>query len=97
MEVLPILTREWKPLQVKESSEGYEDYIGSLCNLLILKKPLADIIDYLWEVETQVMGLDGNFARTEEIAKRLCMLNGELLDPATSCNVHKRNVAGYRI
>jgi len=74
MEVLRVLAQEWDPLQLKGSPEAekeYEDYANSLCTMLILKKPLADIVDYLWEIETQVMGRDGDFARTEEIARRL--------------------------
>jgi hypothetical protein len=77
MEVLQILTQEWDPLQVKGNSEAeaeYGDYVSAVCAMLVLKKPLADIVDYLWEIETQVMGLDGNYAHTEEIARRLFAL-----------------------
>jgi len=75
--ILQILTYEWDPLQIKDkpdAAQAYEDYAGALCNLLVFQKPLTVIIEYLWEVETRVLGMDGNFTRTEEIAKRLFAL-----------------------
>lgn len=75
--ILQILTYEWDPLQIKDkpnAEEEYEDYAGALCSLLVLQKPFTAITEYLWEVETQVLGLDGNFTHTEEIAKRLFAL-----------------------
>lgn len=75
--ILQILTYEWDPLQIKDkpnAEEEYEDYPDAICNLLVLQKPLIAITEYLWEVETRVLELDGNFAHTEEIAKRLYAL-----------------------
>ena len=55
-----ILLKEWDPIGVKDSPEAfdeYDSYVMPLYKMLIDKKPLQDIFEYLVWAESQHMGL----------------------------------------
>src|SRR5947209_19773401 len=80
-----VLLREWDPIGVAEmpgAADEYDSYISQVHGLLIRREPLHKLIDFLWWVETEHMGLAGNRRRAEQVAERLLRLPGEMADSA---------------
>lgn len=76
-----ILLREWDPIGVADLAEAqdeYDSYISKIHGMLIRHEPRYNLIDHLWWIETDNMGLAGNRQRTEAIADRLLALRDEL-------------------
>jgi len=68
------LIEEWDPIGVRDVPEAqgeYDSYVPMLYDLLLLNKPDEEIFDYLWWVETEHMGLNGEKKGTEDFIKRL--------------------------
>jgi hypothetical protein len=80
-----VLMQEWDPIgiaDIPEAADEYDSYIGEVYGVLIRREPLYKMIDYLWWVETQHMGLSGNRRKTELVAERLLRLPGEMASDA---------------
>jgi hypothetical protein len=76
-----VLLREWDPIGVgdmPEAADEYDSYVSQVYGLLVRREPLYKMVDYLWWVETEHMGLCGNRHRTEQVAERLLRLPEEL-------------------
>jgi len=61
----------WDPIGVAAYSDEmgeYDGYIPALCELLEQPVELQKIFDYLWTMETNSMGLDGDKKATEEFS-----------------------------
>jgi len=72
-----ILLREWDPIGVADTPEAhdeYDSYIHQIHLMLISRETRQNIIDHLWWIETEHMGLYGTMSRTEAIADRLISL-----------------------
>jgi hypothetical protein len=79
-----VLMREWDPIgvaDIPEAADEYDSYIGEVYGLLVGREPLHKMVDFLWWVETQHMGLAGNRRKTEVVAERLQRLLDELAVP----------------
>ena len=76
-----VLMREWDPIGVAgipEAADEYDSYVGELYGLLIRREPVHKMVDFLWWVETEHMGLAGSHRKTEKVAERLLRLPDEL-------------------
>jgi len=72
-----ILLRKWDPIGVADepaAQDEYDGYIHEVHGMLIRHEPRHKLIDHLWWVETEHMGLFGNRSRTEVVADRLIEL-----------------------
>ena len=72
---------QWDPIgvaDVPEAQDEYDSYIGKLYVLLIRHESQQAIVDHLWRVETEHMGLSGNRKHTEAIADRLLRLRDHM-------------------
>jgi hypothetical protein len=79
------LLKEWDPIGVSEFPEAqneYESYVLDIYNLIITQRSKHDIFDYLWELETEHMGLRGDRQATEHFAERLLQIPREIEDGA---------------
>ena|SRR5260221_7240724 len=75
------LLREWDPIGVADEAaaqDEYDSYVPTIYKLLIRQSPRNAIVDYLWSVETENMGLAGNRQTTERVADRLLKIADEL-------------------
>jgi hypothetical protein len=75
------LIAEWDPIGVGDSpnsQDEYDAYVGPIYRLLIHRRPVHEIFDFLWELETEHIGLSGNRQATEAFAHRLMRLPDEL-------------------
>ncbi|MBN1396048.1 MAG: hypothetical protein JW959_13580 [Pirellulales bacterium] len=80
-EIRRILLREWDPIgvaDVAEAQDEYDGYVGQIHGLLIRHEPKQKIVEFLWWVETEHMGLCGNRVHTEHVADRLLQLREEI-------------------
>jgi hypothetical protein len=76
-----ILLREWDPIGVADVPEAqyeYDSYIHRLHGMLIRHEPRQRLVEHLWWVETEHMGLFGIRLRTEATADRLIELRDEI-------------------
>jgi hypothetical protein len=68
---------DWDPIGVStltaEMGE-YDPYVPGLCELLRKHASESEIFGYLWAVETESIGLEGNRQATERFAEWLCGL-----------------------
>ena len=75
------LLKEWDPIgvnQVPEAQDEYDHYVPAIYKLLISRKPKHEVFDYLWWLETEHMGLDGDRRATEQFAERLLRIPQEI-------------------
>jgi hypothetical protein len=78
-----VLLREWDPIgvaDIPEAQDEYDAYVSQVHGMLIRREPLHKMIDFLWWVETEHMGLCGNRRRTEQVAERLLRLAKEMAE-----------------
>jgi hypothetical protein len=76
------LLKEWDPIglgEIPEAVDEYDAYVSPLYKLLVSERPKCEIIDYLWWLETEHMGLIGDRQGTERFADRLLQLR-EMMD-----------------
>lgn len=65
---------KWDPIGIGESAlelGEYDSYVPGLCRLLTSRPAEAEVLEYLWTVETESIGLSGNREATEQFAKWL--------------------------
>ena len=76
-----VLLNEWDPIgvsDVPEAQDEYDSYVGEIYALLIRRRPVHEVFDLLWWIETEHMGLLGSHSRTQHVAERLTALGKEL-------------------
>jgi hypothetical protein len=76
-EIKRVLLQEWDPIgvgDVPEAQDEYDGYVPDVHRLLMRRASLLEVFDYLWQLETEHMGLRGNRAHTQEIADVLVAL-----------------------
>jgi len=76
-----ILLQEWDPIGVKgvpEAQDEYDSYVWGVYSRLIRQASEQELFDYLWEMETDDMGLYGDASRTQAIVEKLMALRAEL-------------------
>jgi hypothetical protein len=76
------LLREWDPIGIQEypgAQDEYDSYVPDVCRMLSSRATEEEILNYLWWLETQHMGLRGERERTEGFAKRLLQIRDEVL------------------
>jgi hypothetical protein len=76
-----VLMELWDPIGVREEPEvqdEYDTYVPVIYRLLVTNRPKHELVDYLWWVETERMGLCGDRQATEVVAEYLLGLREEL-------------------
>lgn len=80
--IAKVLLDVWDPIGVKEdlpeSTDEYDHYVGQVYALLIRRRPVHEVFDLLWWIETEHMCLKGNRSRTQHVAEQLVALGEEL-------------------
>ena len=69
---------DWDPIGVSDPTAEmgeYDSYVPALCELLLKHASENEIFEYLWKVETESIGLQGNRQATEQFAKWRCGLS----------------------
>ena len=77
------LLNEWDPIGVKQFpdvKDEYDSYAPHVYTLLVTHRPKRELVDYLWRIETEHMGLTGNRQATERFAERLLRIPREIED-----------------
>lgn len=80
-EIQKILLKEWDPIGIQdipEAQDEYDSYISDIYKLIHSKKTESEVFDYLWEIETDHMGLSGDKKHTQTIAHKLFKLSAPL-------------------
>src|SRR5438552_13299818 len=72
------LLHDWDPIgvaHVPQAQDEYDSYVSQIYGMLIRREPRHKLVDFLWWVETENMGLYGNRQRTERVADLLLQLS----------------------
>lgn len=75
-----ILLNDWDPIgiqKIPEAFDEYHSYVSIIYDLLVTKQSINEISNYLWYVETDLMGLTGNKDHTKKIAKKIYNLTND--------------------
>ena len=77
------LREEWNPIGFGDllPDDEYDSYVPQVCKLLIQRRPVEEVFNYLWQIETETMGLNPtSLARsaTKRFAERLLEISTEL-------------------
>ena len=73
-----ILLLEWDPIGIASmqgAQDEYDSYIPRISAMLIARKPVHEVFEYLLWVETQHMGLASDRQRTQHVAEMLVTLS----------------------
>ena len=73
-----LVMSEWDPIGVKnipEAADEYDAYLGEIRQLVVTRASTQNIFEYLWQLETQHMGLTGDRARTMKFAENLSKIH----------------------
>jgi hypothetical protein len=76
-----VLLHEWDPIGVADEPaavDEYDGYIPKQHGMLIRHEPRSRLVEHLWWVETECMGLCGDRLRDEAVADRLLGLRDEI-------------------
>ena len=76
-----ILLREWDPIGIADepaAQDEYDSYVAEIHGLLIRHEPRHRLLDHLWWIETEHMGLLGDRQRTELVVDRLIELREQV-------------------
>lgn len=74
---------EWDPIGVSdvEGAEGeYDHYLPELYELICKDADKKVLFDYLWQIETQHMGLNGNKEATLEFVSYIQRMSGKIVN-----------------
>ena len=69
-----VLLKEWDPIgvaNVPEAQDEYDTYVAGVYKRLLSRASEEDMFRYLWEIETEYMGLCGDVRHTRAVAKHL--------------------------
>jgi hypothetical protein len=69
-----LLLKEWDPIGVAETpgaEDEYSQYAEFIHKIIQGSSSHRELFAYLWELETEHMGLKGNRIKTEDFAKML--------------------------
>jgi hypothetical protein len=80
-EIQKILLKEWDPIGIQdipEAQDEYDSYVSDIYKLIQSKRTESEVFDYLWEIETEHMGLSGDKKHTQTIAHKLFKLSAPL-------------------
>lgn len=80
-EIQKILLKEWDPIGIQdipEAQDEYDSYVSDIYKLIQSKRTESEVFDYLWEIETEHMGLSGDKKHTQIIAHKLFKLSAHL-------------------
>jgi hypothetical protein len=69
-----ILMSRWDPIGVRnvpEAQDEYDAYVTGIYGRLIHRAARHELLDYLWWVETEHMGLRGDRQRAESVVDEL--------------------------
>lgn len=73
--------RYWDPVGVEgipEAQDEYDAYIAGIYSRLVRHAPRHELLDYLWSIETEHMGLRGDRQRMEAVVSRLLKIRDNL-------------------
>jgi hypothetical protein len=82
-----ILLHDWDPIGVRDIAEAqdeYDSYIPGIYGGLIHRISEHELIEHLWQIEAQQMGLAVNRRKTEQAARKLLLLNTQLESTPTA-------------
>ncbi len=69
-----LVLEKWDPIGVsnrQEAADEYHQYVHAIYQIIQNSLSYRDLFEYLWELETQYIGLKGNKPKTEEFARML--------------------------
>ena len=79
-----VLFRDWDPIgiqEIPEAQDEYDSYVPAIYSMLIARKSINEVFEYLLWLETEHMGLTADRQQTRSIAEKLVDLNNQSSPP----------------
>ncbi len=79
--IAQVLINDWDPVDVQrvpEAQDEYDSYVGGIHSRLIRHAPRHELLDHIWLIETEYMGLRGNRQKAERVVDKLLKVRDEL-------------------
>ncbi|MEX0841366.1 MAG: hypothetical protein WEC82_05710 [Xanthobacteraceae bacterium] len=73
-EVRKILLTEWDPIalrNVPQAQDEYDQYATRIAQMVISRRSIVELSEYLLHLETSVLGLEANRERARAVAEKL--------------------------
>ena len=74
-----VLMRDWDPIGVAshpEAADEYDSYIASVYRILVDTRSEDELVDFLFRMETETMGLSPRSSdHLRDVARKLLLLN----------------------
>jgi hypothetical protein len=84
VQIRSVLLNTWDPIGIKDepnAQDEYDDYIGSIYDLLVKGAPYSDLLDYLHWAVYENMGLDASREDMQETVDALRKLEFPAANP----------------
>jgi hypothetical protein len=78
-----VLLKDWDPIGVQdipEAQDEYDSYVPTIYSMLITRKPINEVFEYLVWLETEHMGLTSDRQQTRSIAEKLASLGSNKME-----------------
>jgi hypothetical protein len=74
-----VFLKDWNPIGVPDlPGDEYDSYIPPIYGMLAQGKSEQEIVDCLWKMEAERMGLRPDRSHVEAVARRLLLIPSEL-------------------
>ena len=64
---------DWDPIGVNDIAprDEYQDYVPEICSLIIQNKSVSDIAGKLYQIENEVLGIEGDMDHCLNVANKI--------------------------
>jgi hypothetical protein len=69
-----VLQKEWDPIWIQsfdDADDEYDAYVPTIYSMLIARKPVSTVLEYLLWLETEHMGHTVDRQRTQDISEKI--------------------------
>jgi len=76
-QIRELVLTDWDPIGVREISgaeDEYDAYVPEIYSLLLKRTSSDEVFSYLWQLETEHMGLQGDKTATKKFVQTLMAL-----------------------
>ena len=76
-QIRELVRNEWDPIGVREipgAEDEYDAYVPEIYSLLLKRASFKEVFSFLWQLETEHMGLPGDEIATKKFVQTLIAL-----------------------
>lgn len=81
LRIQKLLLKSWDPIGISdlgEADDEYDGYVEDVTSLVMNRASREDMFNYLWDAETEHMGLKGDAEHTRDFVQQLVQLQSTI-------------------